>query len=138
MVTHTSTGRVSSTVGDRPVPGRLADVTVVIPTHNRPALMRRALSSVLAQDYAGGIEVIVVFDRSEPEYSLERDATSRRVRVLSNSRTPGLAGSRNTGILAATSDYVAFLDDDDVWLPSKLARQMSALTSEPDAEFSTT
>jgi glycosyltransferase involved in cell wall biosynthesis len=137
MAAQSSTDQLPSTDRDstaRPV----ADVTVVIPTHNRPALMRRALSSVIEQDYAGGIEVIVVFDRCEPEHSLEREDATRRVRVLSNTRTPGLAGSRNTGILAATADYVAFLDDDDFWLPTKLSRQLSALAREPDADFSTT
>jgi len=138
MATQSSTDQVVGPVADDSGPGRMADVTVVIPTHNRPALMRRALSSVLEQDYAGGIEVIVVFDRCEPEHGLEREDPGRRVRVLTNTRSPGLAGSRNTGILAATAEYVAFLDDDDAWLPTKLTRQMSALVGEAGAEFSTT
>jgi glycosyltransferase involved in cell wall biosynthesis len=113
-------------------------VSVVVPTHDRPTLLRRALDAVLAQQYAGGIEVIVVFDRSSPETCLEQGRPGRVVRVLANTRTPGLAGSRNTGILAAGGDLVAFCDDDDVWLPGKLERQVHALAEQPWAEFCTT
>lgn len=112
-------------------------VGVVICTHNRPALMREALASVLGQDYPGPLHVAVVFDRSEPETDLERDA-ERSVRVYSNARTPGLAGARNTGIGRMNTDLVAFCDDDDVWLPGKLHAQVTRLRDEPRAVFSST
>lgn len=99
-------------------------VTVVIPTHNRPALMQRALESVLDQKYSGEIEVIVVFDACDPFLPPVVIPQSRSVRILVNQRTRGLAGARNTGIDAASHDYVAFLDDDDHWLPDKLDEQM--------------
>lgn len=118
--------------------GAHPSVGVVIATHNRPVLMRQALASVLQQDYEGSIEVVVVFDRSEPDASLTELTADRRVRVLSNSRTPGLAGARNTGILALGTDLVAFCDDDDQWLPNKLATQVARLLCTPTAEFSTT
>src|SRR5437868_5924016 len=86
-------------------------VGVVLPTHNRPAELKAALDSVLSQDYEGRIEAVIVHDRSEPDQVLAGD----RVRVLANRRTPGLAGARNTGILALTTDLVAFCDDDDDW-----------------------
>lgn len=114
-------------------------VGVVIATHNRPQLMRKALDSVLAQEYEGGIEVILVFDRSEPEQSLARNQSDRAVRVTQNSRTPGLAGARNTGILALTDcPLIAFCDDDDTWLPGKLTAQVKRLGSCPEAAFVTT
>ncbi len=113
-------------------------VCVVIPTHNRPELVRRAVDSVLAQGYDGPIDVLVVFDRAQPDLALERNLADRTVRVMANDRTPGLAGSRNTGILAATSTLVAFCDDDDVWLPGKLLAQVDALEAETGAEFVTT
>jgi glycosyltransferase involved in cell wall biosynthesis len=100
--------------------------------------MREALASVLQQDYPGELEVLVVFDHTTPDLSLEQTGPRHRVRVLSNVRKQGLAGNRNTGILAATSDLVAFLDDDDTWLPGKLTRQVSALLAEPTAQFATT
>jgi glycosyltransferase involved in cell wall biosynthesis len=100
--------------------------------------MREALDSVLQQDYPGDVEVLVVFDHTPPDMSLEQLTGRYRVRVLTNARPQGLAGNRNTGILAATSDLVAFLDDDDTWLPGKLTRQVSALLAEPTAQFATT
>lgn len=109
-------------------------IGVVIPTHNRPDLMRAALDSVLAQRYPGRLGAIVVFDRAKPDTSLEQDG-DRPVRVLKNNRTPGLAGARNTGITALDTDLVAFCDDDDVWLPGKLTAQVGAM--EPGTEMAT-
>ncbi|HZJ06917.1 MAG TPA: glycosyltransferase [Nocardioidaceae bacterium] len=113
-------------------------VAAVLPTHDRPVLMRRALESIRAQDYAGPLETVIVFDKAEPDRSLVSDDPRRPVRVVRNNRTPGLAGARNTGILTSDSDLVAFLDDDDHWKVSKLSRQVMALLAEPDAEFATT
>jgi hypothetical protein len=109
-------------------------VGVVIPTRDRPELVRAALRSVLEQEHPGRLEVVVVYDGGEPEPELAAD---RRVRVLSNTRTPGLAGARNTGILALDSELVAFCDDDDRWLPGKLAAQLRALEAHPGARFAT-
>jgi glycosyltransferase involved in cell wall biosynthesis len=111
-------------------------VSAVVPTRDRPELLRAALAAILGQDYPGPIEVVVVYDQSEPDMSLETTADpSRQVRVISNSRTPGLAGGRNTGILASTGELVAFCDDDDEWLPGKLRAQADALAAGPGAEF---
>src|SRR5690606_16241883 len=118
-------GRSLPSVSDASAPV----VSVVIPTHNRPALMRRAATPVLEQGADVPLEVIVVFDRSDPDRTLESAAPGRTVRVMANQRTPGLAGSRNTGILAARGRLVAFLDDDDEWLPGKLGRQLSAMAA---------
>lgn len=93
--------------------------------------MRLAVESILAQDYPGEIEVVVVFDacpEEPPEVTLP---PHRTVRTTSNRRTRGLAGARNTGIDAASHDYVAFLDDDDHWLPGKLAAQMERFAQVP-------
>ena len=115
--------------------GTLDSVSVVVPTRDRPELLRAALDAILGQDYGGPIEVVVVYDQCEPDRSLETGDPHRRVRVITNARTPGLAGGRNTGILAATGDLVAFCDDDDEWLPGKLAAQAAALAAAPQAEF---
>lgn len=107
-------------------------VGVVIPTRNRPELLRRALASIAAQDYPGTIETLVVFDCVESDPGLESTADPRRpVRVITNSRTPGLSGTRNTGILALDTAFVAFCDDDDHWLPAKVRRQVERATA-PD------
>ena len=109
---------------------RFPSVSVIIPTRDRPDFLRRAVRSVIEQDYAGRVEAIVVFDGSEPvELPAPDSPYERRVVSLTNSRTPGARGARNTGILAAKSEVVAFLDDDDEWLPTKLSRQVDVLMS---------
>ncbi|GAB3858939.1 hypothetical protein GCM10028801_19580 [Nocardioides maradonensis] len=112
-------------------------VSVVIPTKDRPALLLRAVDSVLAQDFAEDLEVIVVFDGGLPRFALPAGRPQRTVRTLTNQRRPGLAGSRNTGILAARGDLVAFCDDDDSWRPEKLSAQVEALTR-AGGDFATT
>lgn len=113
-------------------------VGVVIATHNRPQLMRRALQSVLEQSYDGQIEVVLVFDACDEDMTDDRSDPRRTIRVLSNTRTPGLAGARNTGILALNTELVAFCDDDDEWLPGKLQRQVDRLHASSGAQFVTT
>jgi glycosyltransferase involved in cell wall biosynthesis len=107
-------------------------VGVVLPAHNRPEALRTALAAVLAQDYPGELRAVVIYDRAEPD---QRLADGDRVRVAVNTRTPGLAGARNTGILTLDTDLVAFCDDDDEWLPGKLRAQVGALRARPGAEF---
>jgi glycosyltransferase involved in cell wall biosynthesis len=107
-------------------------VGVVLPTRDRPAELKAALDSVLAQEYPGRLVAVVVHDQSVPDQAL---ADGDRVTVLANARTPGLAGARNTGILALDTDLIAFCDDDDDWLPGKLAAQVGALRARPRAEF---
>jgi glycosyltransferase involved in cell wall biosynthesis len=107
-------------------------VGVVIPTRNRPAQVRQAIASVLAQDYQGDVQVAVVFDGAKPDETL---ADGDRVLVLANDRTPGLGGARNCGILATSSELVAFCDDDDRWRASKLQLQVAAMQARNGAEF---
>jgi glycosyltransferase involved in cell wall biosynthesis len=130
---------MSSLPETAPMPGNagaaLPSVAVVIPTHQRPELLRRAIRSVVAQQYAGDLEILVVFDQSEPDVSLVAEFAPVPLRVMPNTREPGLCGGRNTGILATGADFVAFLDDDDEWLPGKLDAQAAALRANPDAEF---
>ncbi|WP_298801749.1 glycosyltransferase family A protein [uncultured Pseudokineococcus sp.] len=113
------------------------DVTVVIPTRDRPDLLRQAVDAVVAQEYAGRVHVLVVFDGTSPDPGLERQGEQRRVTTTTNVRSPGLAGGRNTGLEAATTELVAFCDDDDVWHPLRLARQTALLTTRPDAVMAT-
>jgi glycosyltransferase involved in cell wall biosynthesis len=109
-------------------------VSVVIATRDRPEMLRRAIDSIVSQDYPGAIECVVVFDQSPLDRSIERSAPGRSVRAVSNTRSPGLAGARNSGILGGTGTLVAFCDDDDEWLPGKLLRQADALAADPEAK----
>jgi glycosyltransferase involved in cell wall biosynthesis len=117
---------------------QLPSVSVVIPTHNRPAFVRKAVRSVIDQDYPGRVEALVVFDGCEAvELPAPESEAERAVVGLENNRKSGPLGARNTGILAAAGDIVAFLDDDDEWLPSKLSRQVEALmTNDVEVVFS--
>jgi len=112
-------------------------VSAVVPAHNRPVELRAAIAAIREQDYPGPLDVVIVFDRAEPDLTLEVD-DERPVRVLTNQRTPGLAGARNTGILACSGELVAFCDDDDVWLTDKLSRQVALLATHTDAPMATT
>lgn len=111
----------------------LPSVGVVIPTRDRPDLLPRALAAARGQDYAGPVQVVVVYDQADPDQRLACGGW-RPVAVLRNGRSAGLAGARNTGILALDTDLVAFCDDDDVWAPGKLRAQVPALCAQPAAE----
>lgn len=119
-------------------------VSVVIPTRNRPELLRRAIRAALQQEYDGAVQVVVVYDHSEIDELLEAefaditDARPERTLVVcANDRRGGLASARNCGILRGTHELVAFCDDDDEWLPGKLRRQVEEFAGS-DAVLATT
>lgn len=105
-------------------------VSVVIPTRDRPRMLERAVASVVGQDYPGELECLVVFDGTDRGLVDTELPPRRSLRVLSNDRTPGLAGSRNCGALGARGELLAFLDDDDEWLPRKLSVQQELMRAE--------
>src|SRR5690349_12540191 len=114
-------------------PGQWPLVSVIVPTRGRPELVRQALCSVIGQTYPGAIECIVVHDQEPPQPELADLGTANRsVRVVANSRSPGLAGSRNTGVALARGEFIASCDDDDVWHSAKLHVQISRLLDQPD------
>ncbi|MCT9932707.1 glycosyltransferase family 2 protein [Planotetraspora sp. A-T 1434] len=109
-------------------------VTVVVcTTGNRPDMLRAALKSVADQDYPGDITAVVVFDRCEPDVGVLSDDPHRRVTWTGNTRVPNVAGSRNSGILAAETELVGFCDDDNTWRPGKLRAQVALFSAEPEA-----
>ena len=104
-----------------------ATVSVVIPTYNRSVMLTAAVRSALAQSLAP-VEVLVCDDGST-DGSREAVAAlaDSRVRWLDCGRQGRPAGPRNRGMREARGEWVAFLDDDDVWHPGKLERQAGAL-----------
>ncbi|MBN2119586.1 MAG: glycosyltransferase family 2 protein [Candidatus Omnitrophica bacterium] len=100
-------------------------VCVIIPTcGDREKKLRRALYSVLQQSYKN-FEVIVVDNRnSEVTEKLVQDFNDNRIKYIKFTEVRGPSAARNAGLRAAGCDYVAFLDDDDEWLPDKLELQM--------------
>ena len=114
-------------------------VTVVIPTFNRRDLVVEAVKSVMAQTY-GDLSCLVV-DNGSTDGTSEALASLQepRLDVLRDPRPMGGAAARNLGIDAArTAEWVAFLDSDDLWAPTKLERQLKALSLHPEARWSAT
>lgn len=103
------------------------DVSVVVATRDRPGLLERAVASILGQDYAGSIECIVVYDHVDVRELDVAVGPDRALKLINNSRRQGLPGGRNSGVDAANGELLAFCDDDDIWLPAKLSRQVEQL-----------
>jgi len=112
------------------------EYSVVIPTHNRPDLVIRAIRSACDQTCAPR-EIIVIDDASQPPLVLPAEFCGGRVRLIRHERSVGGAAARNTGLREAAMPIVAFLDDDDEWLPAKMETQLAWLDAHPDASLVT-
>lgn len=112
----------------------MPSVSVVITTHNRQREVLRAIRSAAGQTLPA-LEIIVVDDASSPALNDAEVAaqSASPVRLIRHDQARGPAGARNAGIRAASGDWVAFLDDDDQFVPEKLARCLAALEQHPDA-----
>ncbi|KKR88702.1 MAG: Glycosyltransferase [Candidatus Yanofskybacteria bacterium GW2011_GWA1_44_21] len=109
----------------------MVNVSVIIPTHNRPELLKRAINSVLCQTYKD-LEVIVIDDGLEIRADqVINNINDPRLKYIQHSEEKGGSAARNTGIKNAGGEFIAFLDDDDEWLPHKLAIQMAQFESTP-------
>ncbi|MFG3442198.1 glycosyltransferase family 2 protein [Nonomuraea sp. NPDC047897] len=116
------------------------EVGVVVCTRgDRPEMLREALKGIESQDYPGRVTTVVVFDGNDPDTGLVSDDPARPVRVVRNNRQRGLPAARNCGILTHGDEveWVAFCDDDDTWLPTRVRVQIEALRRHPDAVFAT-
>ena len=101
-------------------------VSAIITTHNRKKMVGRAIESVLCQTYKN-LECIVVDDASDE--SAESVCKSYPVHYIYIPKEESTGGNhaRNVGIMKAKGKYVAFLDDDDYWLPTKIEKQVAYL-----------
>ena len=117
-------------------------VTIVITTYKRSSTLERAVISACEQDYAER-EIIVIDDNADPTWNntvtsiikkVETDQ-GREIIYIKNRENKGAAKSRNIGIKKAKGEYITFLDDDDVYLKSKVSTQLAKMT-ECDADFS--
>ena len=105
----------------------MAEVSVIIPTHNRAHMVRRAIESVLAQTWQD-FEIVVISDGSKDSTDeVVASFVDNRIRLLKHERERGASAARNTGLQASSGGYIAFLDDDDEWLPDKLRVQLDAI-----------
>lgn len=106
-------------------------VTVIIPTHNRAAMIERSVQSALAQSYED-LDVIVVDDGSTDNTAevVER-IVDDRLRYIRREKNAGAQAARNAGVRAASGDLIAFLDSDDEWDPLKIELQVEKLSTCP-------
>ena len=132
-MTSTATLEQPEVLGDStPEPAHL--VTAIIPTFGRPALLVRAIQSALAQTHPL-VEVVVVIDGRDDQTREQVDALrDSRVLVIGLGTKVGAAQARNIGVRAAAGEWVAFLDDDDEWMPGKIAAQLNAALSSTDLQ----
>lgn len=105
-------------------------VSVIIPTFNRPKMLNNAIQSILNQTFQN-FEIIVVNDAGEDVRSVIQSFNDRRIQYISHSLNKGLAATRNTGIKNATGEYIAYLDDDDIFLPNHLETLVNFLENNP-------
>ena len=105
-------------------------VSIIIPTYNQASLLREAIDSVVNQTFTD-FELIIVDDGSADETEeVVHSMTDSRLRYLKQPNK-GPCAARNTGIQAATGDFVAFLDHDDLFLPEKISLQMAVIDNDP-------
>ena len=106
-------------------------ISVIIPSYNRFNYLINAVESIKAQTYKN-IEIIIVNDGStQKEYYNQKFDKNIKIIHIDRKDTPNWGGSRpavrNYGIREASGEYIAFLDDDDIWLPEKLELQLNAI-----------
>ena len=109
-------------------------ITVITPTYNRAQYLANAIDSVLAQTYTDWELLVIDDNKTESD---ARKATSEvmsrysdpRIRYIQNENNIGGAAARNVGILKANGDYIAFLDDDDMYLPDRLEVQWKQMVA---------
>lgn len=119
----------------------MKSVSVIIPTYKNRGGLVRSINSALSQDYDGLLEIIVVDDndpnseyRRNTETTMSQYATNPKVVYLKHNVNKNGAAARNTGIKTSKGDYIAFLDDDDMFLPGKIAKQVDYLNRHPQYE----
>lgn len=114
----------------QPAPGA-PRVSVVVPVHNGSRTLAEALDSVFTQTFAA-YEVIVVNDASRDHCLEILESYGPRIKLVSLTENRGQSAARNLGASLAQGEYLAFLDQDDVWYPRKLERQVAILDQHPE------
>jgi glycosyltransferase involved in cell wall biosynthesis len=111
-----------------------SDISVVIPFYNREKYIDETIQSVRAQTLQP-LEIIIVNDCSRQSSRRHLDRYEGDCRIIDLPVNVGLPGARNAGIRAARGRFIAFLDDDDIWLPQKLEIQRRYLEDHPDCSM---
>jgi len=117
----------SATRRSEPVAGVSPLVSVIVPTYNRPDVLKRAIASVLDQTYRN-VEIVVVNDAGAGvEHLVEELNTRDNLLYVRHVKNRGLAAARNTGIRVSHGKYIAYLDDDDIYYPDHIERLVTVL-----------
>lgn len=116
----------------------MATISIVVPVYNAAKYIEQTVSMVQKQTYTDW-ELILVEDCSKDEsrkvlQNLENSLRDSRIRVIYKEKNEGAAKARNTGVMAATGEYLAFLDADDIWKETKLEKEL-AFMRQKDAAF---
>ncbi len=106
-------------------------VSIIIPTFNRKKCIRNAVKSALLQTYPE-IEVIVVDDNSDYEITEVLKDFKDKITIIKNKKNMGVSAARNIGIKKSSGKYITFLDDDDLFHPKKIERQINIFNKEPN------
>lgn len=110
----------------------MPSVSVIIPAYNASRTLAEALDSVFAQEFRGEVEVIVTNDGSTDSTDCVLERYQDRVQII-RQENHGMPAARNVAIRRSSGEYLAFLDADDVWLPGRLAKTVTALERNPAA-----
>lgn len=106
-------------------------VSIVIPAYRRPMLLERTIESVMQQTFVDFELIVVDDDPSATSRTVVTECSDPRVRYILRSKNGGPSAAQNTGIAASRGRYIAFLDEDDIWLPTKLEKQVAMLENSP-------
>ena len=113
----------------------MAFFSIIIPLYNKERYIENAIQSILKQtvvDY----EIIILNDGStDKSKDIISKYVSEKIRIIDHPKNKGLSAARNTGIKNATSDYITFLDADDLWKPNYLQTIKSLISSHPEAHI---
>lgn len=110
-------------------------VSAVIPTRNRPQEVVRAVESVFAQTWPRLEAVVVIDGKDDATETALAAIKDSRLRVTALTENVGGSEARNIGVREARGEWIAFLDDDDEWLPGKIKAQMERTQVRPEANF---
>jgi glycosyltransferase involved in cell wall biosynthesis len=108
-------------------------VSVIIPTYNCSLYIRETISSILLQENAPDIEIIVINDGSTDETGDIARSFGDPVKVI-DQKNSGVCSARNHGVKRACGDFMAFVDHDDFWMPNKLSNQLAAFAAHPNVD----
>lgn len=114
-------------------------ISVIIPAYNASKSIIEAIESVISQTYKTNYEIIIINDGSTdntPELVTKYSDIHNYTNIkLITQKNKGVAAARNTGMKNATNKWIAFLDSDDRWLPTKIEEQIKCIQNNPNIDF---